>query len=239
MASPVSHGGPVYLPKSYRRKVRNIWHKIVYDFFRSVKKRWSHINMTLPKTLPESPDNPNLGVAIHKLFRTRVIGDSVLQAYQTYLKPKTDLQLFMSYDGRLPRQPSKGKLLAIPVVVKGLFVNHVMCVVVDFQNKRIEFYDPQGLTVEDRAKDRLSRSTISLKQFMDKVCSTYGFDTVVENTQKHQGDCHSCGIHVLDYIERRSSGKSCEELFDKGRTFEDVNSSVRHEMIKKLLGHTE
>jgi Ulp1 family protease len=139
-----------------------------------------------------------------------------------------------------PQLPDLNKdLLAIPIIVKGTFRDHVMMVMVDKIAKRIEFYDPKGLTVQDRASNVLTNfPEYSLKEFMGKICDAYAKDdtwSIAENTVRHQSDGYNCGVYVSDYLKRRSEGISFEAIRDNGLSFAQASNTARLEMMNTII----
>ena len=220
--------------KHFLRKIPNLFRTII-SFLNSCFKTISHN--------PEAPITPG----IHHLRVTRMLGSSAIQEYGEYLEseyntisidkrfclpmPKSnDLQALLP-----KREDIKKDLQAFPVQIG----KHIVCVMVNFTNQQIEYYDPQGLSVLDRADSRMASLPFTLKDFVDAVIEKYGFEhkKVLENTTIHQRDCHNCGVYVLDFIERRAKGYTFEKIIANGKNFSEVNQKLRAQMIHNLCIH--
>ncbi len=140
---------------------------------------------------------------------------------------------------RLPELPDLDKeLLAIPIVVKGAFRNHVLIVMIDKKNRLIEFYDSKGLTIQDRASDTLVNfPKRSIKELMTKICDDYFTAdwSLLENQTRHQSDGYNCGVYVSDYLKRRSEGETFEDIVNNGLSFSEASYSSRLDMMNRII----
>lgn len=229
---------------STKRTLRN-WCQKVIDLFRSLSYHWSNVNLGKGKTIPEVYDSKNytnLQNAVNQLYKTRVIGGSAAMAYSEHLREnhlnlQVDETLLIGGQVGYIKDQEEGKsLIAIPIVISGLFRNHIMCAVVDTNKQCLEFYDSQGLTVLDRAGDKTLAGE-SLPAVIEAIARKHGVTHIIENTTKHQDDVHSCGIHVLDYMEQRASGISSCKIFREGPSG-SVHSDLRKKMITALESHS-
>lgn len=138
--------------------------------------------------------------------------------------------------------PGTATNLLIPVVLKGLVRDHIVCIYIQrsSDNKAvIEFYDSKGLTIADRANETLvNNPSMTLSKLVAQLSDHYcdGCDvTIKENTTKHQSDSHNCGIYVCQYFKSRINGIPADEIqenldMDYSHTFD-----WRKEMIEDLM----
>ena len=133
-------------------------------------------------------------------------------------------------------EETEDKLIAIPVVLKGRFRNHIVAVFVNRINNQIEFYDSKGLTSQDRkGESLLATEKLDLPKLLEELRQKYGATTIVENTHKHQYDVHNCGVFVCDYFRRRSQEQTpAQQIFDNPVRMFEPNNGLRSEMIERL-----
>ena len=107
--------------------------------------------------------------------------------------------------------------LLIPIVLKGTFRDHIVAVLYDRRANTLEYYDPKGLTIEDRSSAYLANKTggrLMLSKAIAEILLQYGNNRtqIKENTAKHQWDSHNCGVYVGDYFARRLAGESFDDI---------------------------
>lgn len=98
----------------------------------------------------------------------------------------------------------------IPIVLKGnspIEAQHIVCIVVDPQTKKIEYFDSQGVTADNRVVDgdlHMIDLLNGIKSILNKPDSGKAENyTIVQNTKSHQMDCHNCGAFVGYYAKER------------------------------------
>ncbi|NNM43975.1 MAG: hypothetical protein HKM07_06495 [Chlamydiae bacterium] len=200
--------------------------------------------------------NYNKALALRKLEQVSELSPSVLLNFGEYLKEKNSevemIPTFLFEEKSLSTLPEKSKLenekkhfLLIPVVVRGeggvlqklaktmgCSGEHVVSFLVDFTSKTIEFYDPKGLTCEDRKGQPLrSDPRVDLPQFLNHLNQKYGEGsfTVSQNTEKNQGDLHNGGVYLCNYYERRLvEHEPSSSIFSKPLTLPEANGYRAH-----------
>ena len=133
-------------------------------------------------------------------------------------------------------------------MIKDWIRNHVVLLTVDLRNKRLEYFDPQGLTIGDRP-GAIAMNGSKLTDIVNEAARDHfgtsitrgelrGKDVLVENIRRHQEDSYNCGIHVLDHATRRA--RNPQETFEnliklENRvTIDDANGNKRREFINQL-----
>lgn len=258
MVCAASNQSVPLLPSSRIRKMRDLF-GIVQSAFREIQKFFMRVEYnpnkmeqlkgkTFLADWNDTKIGPCYGAAL-ALSQGKCLTGSHLKAYSDALKSEK-LQFLDSYvgpscssfSGGLPELPdfeSKKTLLAIPIVVKGRFRDHVVIVVVDREQYSIEFYDSKGLTVNDRASDRLAcYPEHTLKSLIEKIWEKYAIEKewgVKENTTRHQSDGYNCGVYVSNYLKWRVDGELFDPIVANGLTFKQAGSSERSEMVESLI----
>lgn len=136
-----------------------------------------------------------------------------------FIFPKTGAAY--SFPSQEELEDQRQRLVAIPVVVKTTY-NHLVLFFIDLENNRIEFYDPEGLTIKDRDQQTLlSYPQWNLEGFYCWLFSFYGNGktTLWENSRKQQSGFTHCGDYVLDYCDRRIKGETAEEITTNGKSY--------------------
>lgn len=241
---------PVFQPPSPIRKMKDLFGVVqsalraIQSFFIQIEPYPDAMNQLREKVSLNPQERDKLGAAL-ALSGGKCLSGSHLQTYAETLN--SDRLNFSSLfcirsnlndKADLPSLPDLDKdLLALPVVVKGRFRDHVMIVVVDRENKHIEFYDSKGLTVNDRASERLTcYPSQTLKGLINKIWQKYAEEdwSFVENSSRHQSDGYNCGVYISHYLKQRVEGKSFEEIAAKGLSFKEAASSERSQMIHSI-----
>jgi hypothetical protein len=206
----------------------------------------------------------NKAIGIRRLQQVTELAPEVLMAYGECLEnenPKVKvIPSFLLGGGdaykSLPKRgtlDSEGKkFLVIPVVVAskegspsqiiakkmGRSGDHVVTFMIDFESKVIEFYDPKGLTCEDRGDCLRSDAKSNLATFLERLKKTYQIESfeVKQNKEKHQWDLHNCGVYLSDYYERRLiQGESSDSIWAKPKTTQEANHH-RAKILKNICG---
>lgn len=206
----------------------------------------------------------NRAIGIRRLQQVSELAPDVLMAYGEYIEkenPKVKMiPSFLLGGGdaykSLPKRgalDSEGKkFLVIPVVVAskegspshiiakkmGRSGDHVVTFVIDFESEVIEFYDPKGLTCEDRGDCLRSDAKSNLATFLGHLKTTYeiGNFEVKQNKEKHQWDLHNCGVYLSDYYERRLiQGESSDSIWAMPKTTQEANHH-RAKILKNICG---
>lgn len=137
-------------------------------------------------------------------------------------------------------EASKGILsnekVIIPVVLRGWPRDHIVVMLYDNKDQRLEFYDSQGRVLKDHQSDKVVNTSESLTLLMvvDRLNQILHFREVYENQSHHQEDGYNCGIYVLDYILRRLNGETAEAISAKGLTMDEANGPRRLQLMKMI-----
>ncbi len=100
----------------------------------------------------------------------------------------------------LPASECK-RIVYVDFVIAG-WRDHIVTIKIDNELHTIEYYDPKGLTINDRsgAIVRGTGGRLTVPQFVYQVVQKYTDQSAVytlsENTQMDQVDSHSCGVMV-------------------------------------------
>lgn len=153
------------LDSSLLRKIKEVFFKIVCNGWRSLASSFYTIPINketeskLEALCKEGKINPR---APAQLLKKGCIGSESMQAvWDQVLAPEYRKKaefIPLSYDDTgliLPDVDINKRYLLLPIVVKGRFRNHVIAVFFDRVLNRIEFYDPKGLTSQDRASEHV------------------------------------------------------------------------------------
>lgn len=118
---------------------------------------------------------------------------------------------------RLPPPDQQHGKYAIPIRTSG---NHWVMVLLDFDNHKIEYYDPKGVPLATRGTDgQMSSVRPEICQFiiaLGAVLSSQNRAWRVENDrpENHQPtDDIQCGAHICDYAEQRSQGVTRDNYY--------------------------
>ena len=115
------------------------------------------------------------------------------------------------------------KYIAIPVVIKGSVEDHIVCFFIDQKTHTVEFFDSKGRTVKDLETETVrGTSQKSLGELADDILAKYTAIAFNQHTQKAQHDCHSCGLFVWDFIQRRLDGKTLDQIQAEPLMADDV-----------------
>ncbi len=185
----------------------------------------------------------NTYAAVCTLKRNFVISNAALIEYGAYLSEKhagfhmLDLFLhpnngrFSSFSDVLTKKeelPKGTSILGIPIVLEGILgdftQDHVVAVLFDMENNRIEYYDPKGLTCRYQKGRSLIASPpillldlfpiIDLPSVLHILKGFYGngSTTVLELKRRDQADLYNCGVYVARYYRERLSGTPPETM---------------------------
>jgi len=213
---------------SLLRKIRDVVAKIFHDVWVTAFSYFGKVNV--------QRNNQNLTpeaiAACDQLQRTRTLTQTAIIEYGRVLEKNSRVQLVQEglFGLNPPRNVRDGKrFLAIPFVLKGWFEDHIVAMYFDREKNTLEYFDSKGLTIRDRNDSRLNA-------FIKKVLDNYGTDkdktTVIENTKKHQWDCHNCGAYVLSYFRLRKEGSDIEST-PVFLAF-NVNTFLRRQLIEEI-----
>ncbi|MBA3815550.1 MAG: hypothetical protein H0X29_03350 [Parachlamydiaceae bacterium] len=96
---------------------------------------------------------------------------------------------------------------------------HIILIIVDQLEKKIYYYDSQGLTsddpsrlelFEDHLKFNMHENLVLLAETLFKDCES----EIIENVAMHQSDPVSCGVFVSFAVEKILQGKSIPEALN-------------------------
>ncbi len=225
---------PPFTPTSYFRIFRDKVTGFAISMIRTLQSfliAGPNIDITINV---ESTNYP----AFYALKKGGVLGSfTVLSCLQKLKGLEIDSSLLT---GSLSETESQTNLIAIPIILKGFFRNHIVTIFVDKISHQIEFYDPKGLTVQDQARRGLlfpSEKLQTLKDHVTAIWQNFATDsswTFKENTACHQSDSFNCGVYVSNFITRRLKGESFETIRQHGLSFHDACSSFREELAITL-----
>ncbi|MCH9626561.1 MAG: hypothetical protein S4CHLAM2_01830 [Chlamydiales bacterium] len=214
--------------------------RLLCNFWRSAASYFQKISLdsdTKSTVSARQGAEPILKELTHK----RTVGPSTINDYTTTCLPAVQIETnFMMMHGNLnlPDPDQKKDLLFFPTVVRSGVRDHIVAIVYDKKNNRVELYDPKGLVALDRM-DYVRNQTegLMLINVIQRIVHKYGDEntTIWENTTRHQYDSHNCGIYVLDYVQRRSEGRDPAEIATSGLSFSSVNNSIRRQFLDAYL----
>ena len=123
----------------------------------------------------------------------------------------------------------KGKQF-IPLVIKGIFRDHITFLGIDYENNKIIFYDPKGYTLKDYehckianyAEVGFSKNMTNITEFTKKNVAELvnGLFEIfvnqkdwelVQNAREYQKDSYNCGVHFYNAV--REFKKDSENVF--------------------------
>ncbi len=138
----------------------------------------------------------------------------------------------------------EGGLHFYPIGLGTRPIRHWVMVGVDTVNRTIEFYDPKGLSIADRASVPIDKyPSHTLEDLMDHISRHYtgefpGEWTVVQNREPHQRDTYNCGVYISNYMRRRLEGEFFHSIESNGLSFEAASTTERALMVQKILDRT-
>lgn len=220
---------------SYSRILRDTVAGIAIWIIRSLQSIFASKPSIDIRSYSEHKDYP----AIFSLKNAKLIGNATVLSYLQKLENlQIDTSLLL---GQALACDQLRNWVAIPIILKGLFRDHIVTILVNKENKTIEFYDSKGLTIKDQARRELrfpSESLTTLEDHVNAIWETFQADaswTFKENTTRHQTDAYNCGVFVSNFIQRRLSGSTFESIERNGLSFQEACGSAREEMIRTLL----
>jgi hypothetical protein len=230
------------LPSTYR-KMRHVASKIFHDAFVSLFSfRKANVTSATYKKIERMKRNDsNLYNTIAAIRDNKTLTGIKLLPYCERLNVEYGTQTIQGYaqQGMDPHnlpEATSDKIL-IPIVLKGLVRNHIVAVFFDRETNTLEYYDPKGLSIEDRHSEYLLNTAggrITLNEAIENIKQKYGkeeeYIVTHENTHKHQWDSHNCGVYVCDFFRRRLQPDT--NFFDvvMNRRFDTLK--MREEMIE-------
>lgn len=117
-------------------------------------------------------------------------------------------------------------LVCIPLLISLKGGNHYTMLCIDPKAKTIEYYDSTG-------RDR------NVEPFLESVKAKYfPYDPkaiIRVNIHRAQWDDHSCGVCIIDYIQRRLQNEPCDSIFLQPKSPQEIEAA-RLQMAKSLLG---
>jgi|GEM_PF-6105475 len=104
-----------------------------------------------------------------------------------------------NYINKLPQSEHKS-IVYVDFVIEG-WRDHIVTMRIDNESHTIEYYDPKGLTINDRSSAIVKATDgKTVPQFVNEVVQKYTNQapiyTLRENTRMDQLDSHSCGVMV-------------------------------------------
>ncbi len=251
--APIVETTPKPMPKSHCRIFAAYFWKI-RDALRTLGTMLSNYlygkleNTLTQKQIDQLTQEGNNTLAAITLIRNRgSLAPSALDTYLSALEKEHPMfKAIPSMSRGFPVLPARGALggirfLGIPLVVSNRLRDHVVIFFIDLVRNKIDYYDPKGLTINDRAGEPLlADSKIDLPEAFKQISAAYADGSTVlrENTYKHQADAHNCGVYVAEFTRRKLLRGDNEEatayIFEHGASFEDANNRIRREMIQKI-----
>lgn len=110
-------------------------------------------------------------------------------------------------------QREAGKSLYVVPVILDTSIDHIVTFAFDMDQNRLEYFDPQGLTILDREGITLANQGRPklIDIYFEMMRQLGNSETrVIENRAQIQKDIHNCGAHALDYVYKRAQGMSAE-----------------------------
>jgi hypothetical protein len=225
---------PPFTTPSYYRILRDKATGIAISIFRSLQSFFiakPSIDTSLNR------DNGNFP-SIYSISKGGMLGNFTLYSYLQKLKEvEIDTSLLT---GAVSNTEIETNLIAIPIILKGFFRNHIVTIFIDKTSHQIEFYDPKGLTIQDQSSRNLvfcSENLQTLENHVIAIWKNFATDstwTFKESSRRHQSDSFNCGVYVSNFITRRLKGESFEEIQQNGLSFRGACTTFREEMIRTL-----
>ncbi len=221
-----------------RRCITEFVLTLLCNFWRSTASYFQKIS--LDRETKEQVNSRQGGERILKeLTHKRTVGPSTINDYTNTCLPAVQIETnFMTMQGGLDLPNQEKDLLFFPTVIRSGVRDHIVAIVFDRKHNRVELYDPKGLVALDRM-DYVRNQTqgLMLIHVIQRIVNKYGNqDTELwENITRHQYDSHNCGVYVLDYIQRRSEGRTPDEISGEGLSFSTVNNTRRREFLQTYL----
>lgn len=198
------------IPTKYKRSVKKliespskrIGSQQIYDFICKMKK------------------SKNINIKWEALMEALFVNISIDQR-----RPSCLIQDYIdSKNGLLDKN-----IIFIPFIFTGnsylsSFYNsaHIVLITIDKANKAIEYYDSLAYDIEYW----FCYNNFSMKEDLETVkniCFKNDPEAkIITNSLKQQYDCHSCGIHVLNYIKDRLEGRSFEEITNQRMSSQEI-----------------
>ena len=96
--------------------------------------------------------------------------------------------------------------ICIPIVMEGSGISHITALLI--KDGIVEYYDSKGQSIDEAkeyflAKDSKDSTQHSLADVLEFLAQFFEAKTLVLNADKHQGDFHSCGVHVCRFFKLR------------------------------------
>lgn len=187
----------------------------------------------------------NLAPAIARIRTKMLLGSNVLHKVGGLVDKTDNFRMNSSYlfgSGSCTRPTDERiKTIAIPLVLEGMPMigtDHIVTVIVDLENKRIEYFNSAGLTINDTGNRVVKFQDQSLVETVRDIAKKMFDDPskvkVIENKKKAQWDINNCGLYDSDFILRRSKGETAEHIFDNPLSYFDTNQR-RLELIDEIL----
>src|SRR3990167_6825003 len=134
----------------------------------------------------------------------------------------------------------------IPLVVKGLFRDHITFLGIDKKGKTIIFYDPKGYTLKDYKDSKIAgyasvcvddkKLLKTVGDVVDKLFKTFIQDEegwkLEQNIERIQHDAYNCGVHFYKAV--KSFEDKTANVFTNVLRTKDQTRQVRVEMINAL-----
>lgn len=125
----------------------------------------------------------------------------------------------------LKQAPPHASLVFIPLFIQYPGGNHYTIVSVDLSRKTVEYYDSEGFC-------NLGNGFLKgIQQFYFPGDSSA---KILVNKDRAQWDIHSCGVHVMDYANRRAKGESFRKITKNPTSTWDIEG-YRLKLAKNLL----
>lgn len=167
---------------------------------------------------------------------------SGMGGYLDGLSPSEDLAPYLRVEGV--------RYIAYPFVFKGKELDHMVLIWLDLENRKIYYYDPQGLASDDPRRINASyiAREFNLRDSLEELSSLCKkiptqqmkeepeYDTldflVIENEVVTQSDLLNCGTHVLYVLEQLYKGCSMNEAIERAKAVD--MSRFREEMAQQI-----
>jgi hypothetical protein len=188
----------------------SFWQRLA-DLIQTIRAWFSATPQPVQAHVAHAGDNKK---HFHQLNTHQCLSTAVFQKYIGPL-PQGNVIIDMQYIGGLsPVILDDTKNVVVPVILKGWFRDHIICVTIDHSSglPSMFIYDPKGRPqrnwdVQIACQDK----TTTLRDVLEQLARTYIVRTeapirVQENDDRHQNDSYNCGVYVADYIKDLSEG---------------------------------
>jgi hypothetical protein len=176
--------------------------------------------------LPLRPGTNEYAVA-EAVRKNRLLGNAFFGVIQRLFENKPvvicdNLSALNLAEG-IQKASNEGKIVAIPIIEKGFFRDHIMTLIIDPRKKLIYFMDSKGYSLADYAHANIyetsaMRSVVRMKTAWTSIVNSIAIQgwSFIENSHPYQKDAYNCGVHFYhtlnEYLAKREIPQPLETL---------------------------